>query len=75
MNLVKSAVVGILFVLGFALVCPVVMIAALMLLPPKGGGASVGWEPVSVMRSPLAWTILAAVFVIGFVWEYRRLAH
>ncbi len=75
MNVIKSAVVGMLLVFGFALASPLLAMAIAMLLPSPKGGGSWGWDPVSFVRSPLAWAILAAIFAAGFVWEYRRLAH
>lgn len=39
-------------------------------LPPA---ESYGWDPVSLFRqSVLIWMLLAAAFVIGYVWQYRR---
>ncbi len=75
MHIVKSAGVGLLCVLGIAIAAPFVAIAVAIFMPSPKGGGSWGWDPVSFIRSPLAWAIFAAVFVLGFLWEYRRLAH
>jgi len=69
----KSVGVGLLSVLGFALVSPLVFVAITLFLPAPREGGSWGWDPVAFIKSPLSWVILMLVFVTGFVWEYRHL--
>ena len=39
----------------------------------RGKGEAVGFDPVSFVRSfPLFWILPALIFLLGFVWEYRR---
>ncbi|MFY9912237.1 MAG: hypothetical protein WCF22_19945 [Candidatus Sulfotelmatobacter sp.] len=73
MNVVKSIVVGLLFVLGFAVISPLIALAVASVLPSSKDGGSWGWDPVWFARSPLAWAIIVVIFAAGAVWEYRRL--
>ena len=34
----------------------------------------VGWDPISFARTAPGWGILVLAFVVGFWWQYRRLA-
>jgi hypothetical protein len=72
MNLIKCITFGLVFVLGFALLCPFIFLAGAALRPAKAGGAW-GWDPVAFAKSPLCWLIVLIVFVAGFAWEFRRL--
>jgi hypothetical protein len=72
MNFIKCISFGLLFVLGFALLCPFLFLAAASFLPARPGNAW-GWDPVAFARSPLTWLILLVVFAVGFIWEFRRL--
>jgi hypothetical protein len=72
MNLIKCVTFGLVFVLGFTLLCPFIFLAIGLLLPANTGGAW-GWDPVAFARSPLCWLMLLMVFVSGFIWEFRRL--
>ena len=38
-------------------------------------GQTVAWDPISVIRHTVAWVILGLGFLVGFLWEYRRLSH
>ncbi|MGO9865399.1 MAG: hypothetical protein ACLPLR_17465 [Terriglobales bacterium] len=39
------------------------------------GEGSIGWDPISLWRAgPIVWFIPVLIFLIGFIWEYRRLA-
>lgn len=73
MNVVKSIVVGLLFVLGLAVISPLIALAVASVLPSPKHGGSWGWDPVWFARSPLAWAIIVVIFAAGAVWEYRRL--
>lgn len=73
MIFVKSIGVGLLFVLGFALVSPIIALSVLSFLPATKTGGSWGWDPASFVRTPLAWAIILAIFAAGSIWEYRRL--
>jgi hypothetical protein len=74
MVLVKSVCAGIaailVAVLGTALVIMIWLGVKARNLPD---GQSYGWDPISFFRgSALSWLLLTGVFLLGFVWEYRR---
>jgi hypothetical protein len=75
MKIVKSAVVGLLFVLGSALLIPILALIAVMMAPPAAVGTALGWDPVSFLKSPTGWALLALIFTAGFLWECRLLSH
>ena len=39
--------------------------------PKEQGAKAIGWDPISVIR-PGPVLIILAVFVAGFLWEFRR---
>lgn len=73
----KSALAGAVAVVAALLLTALIMIVTLTVesrnLP---GGQTIGWDPVTFYRnSGLAWITLALAFLIGFVWEYRRVSR
>jgi hypothetical protein len=66
MSLAKSACVGLLLVFGAAIVGPFVV----FLFAYSFGFWK--WDSVAFMKTPSAWLIVLAIFVAGFVWEWRR---
>lgn len=73
----KSVLVGLAAIFIAELIVIVAGITALFLIAsrqPSGSKGWIGWDPVSVARTPAGWMILVLAFVVGFWWEYRRLA-
>lgn len=73
MNLIKSIGVGLLFVVMAFLVLFVGVLAYLFFASSKDGVTTVGWDPVSFVKSPYSWITVLTSFALGFLWEYRRL--
>ncbi|MFI5115394.1 MAG: hypothetical protein ACHP8B_01715 [Terriglobales bacterium] len=73
MNLIKAIGVGLLFVVMAFLVLFVGVLAYLFFASSKDGVTTVGWDPVSFVKSPYSWIIVLTSFALGFLWEYRRL--
>ena len=40
----------------------------------NGEEGAIGWDPVAFARTPPGWLILLIAFLLGFWWQYRRLA-
>jgi hypothetical protein len=76
MVLVKSVFVGLAasFMAAFATVVGVIAYSVVESrnLPAN---STIGWDPVSFVRSPLSWVILGGPFLLGFVWKYRRVSR
>ena len=67
---VKSALAGILTVLGASFLIALVM-GAYMSITYHLEGGSIGWDPVS-LTSPFTWLVILATFFGGFFWKFRR---
>jgi uncharacterized BrkB/YihY/UPF0761 family membrane protein len=68
----KSIVAGLIAVFSVTLVLFVGIVSYLWVAASKEQGAgAVGWDPISVIR-PGPVLIILAVFVVGFLWEFRR---
>jgi hypothetical protein len=67
---IKSAIAGILAltVAGF------VSRATFFIKHRPDAEGTPGWDPISVMKSQIAWIINLVVFGAGFYWEFRRAA-
>jgi ethanolamine transporter EutH len=68
----KSFGVGLLAVL---VSIPIGFLLLGLILKVKSGLPSIGIDIVSLSRNVVARRVLLLVFVLGFLWEYRRLAH
>jgi hypothetical protein len=68
----KGIVAGIVAVFSVAVLLFVGIVTYLVVSPSKEQGeGAIGWDPVSVIR-PGPVLIILAVFVAGFLWEFRR---
>ena len=70
--ILTSIAVGVLAIVVALILTSIVMVTIVFVAPSPKDGTSLGWDPVSFMKSWLAWTISAAAFLAGFAWEYRR---
>ena len=68
----KSIVAGLVAVFSVAVLLFVGIVSYLWVLASKEQGAgAIGWDPISVVR-PAPLLIVMAVFVAGFLWQFRR---
>ncbi len=68
----KSIMAGLVAVFSVVLLLFVGIVSYLWVLTSKEQGAgAIGWDPISVIR-PGPVLIILAVFVAGFLWEFRR---
>jgi uncharacterized BrkB/YihY/UPF0761 family membrane protein len=68
----KSIAAGLVAVFSFLVLLFVGILSYLWILVSKEqGAAGIGWDPVSAV-SPGSVLIVLAVFVAGFLWQYRR---
>jgi hypothetical protein len=69
----KSAVAGIAAVFALAILTVFAMgIYVWIAFHPAGNGVA-QWDPISLTK-PLTWFVIIGVFLIGFFWEFRRVA-
>jgi ABC-type molybdate transport system permease subunit len=68
----KSLVAGTVAVTIAAVLSPIVMGIYFLVVYRPGANGAIGWDPTSFARQPLIWTTSALIFVVGFVWEFRR---
>ena len=68
----KSLVAGTVGVLIAAALSPIVMGIYFFLVYRSGTSETIGWDPTSLVKQPLIWTMAALVFMAGFAWEFRR---
>ena len=71
---VKSLVVGIAAVVIATILSPFLMGLYLYIAYKPKENEAIGWDPISFTKRPVAWLIIALIFVAGFVWEFRRAA-
>jgi len=62
----KSALAGIAAVVALAILT--ISVAS----HPAGNGVA-QWDPIS-LTSPLTWLVIIGAFLVGFFWEFRRVA-
>lgn len=67
----KSLVAGTVGVAIAAALSPIVM-GSYFFVYRSGTSETIGWDPTSLAKQPLIWTMAALVFVAGFAWEFRR---
>jgi hypothetical protein len=70
---VKSLGAGIIALVIATILSPFIVGLYLQIAYPTRDVA-VGWDPVSFAKWPPAWFIGAAIFMTGFLWEFRRTA-
>ena len=74
MHLVKSILVGRFFLVATFILLPLALLIGYALLTHSQNRTAVAYDPVSIARSyPLLWVLAILVFLLGFVWEHRRL--
>jgi len=71
---VKSLVAGIAAVVIATILPPFLMGLYLYIAYKPKENEAIGWDPISFTKQPVAWLIIALIFVAGFVWEFRRAA-
>jgi hypothetical protein len=67
----KSAAVGMLALMGTALMAAVV----LFLIYRPYGSRAIAFDPIRLSRSPLLWILALSVFGVGCYFEFRRLTR
>jgi uncharacterized BrkB/YihY/UPF0761 family membrane protein len=68
----KSIMAGLVTVLSLTVLLFVGIVIRLWVSASKEQGAkAIGWDPISLIR-PGPVLIILAVFVAGFLWEFRR---
>lgn len=72
MAYLKSIIAGIAAVVIAAALSPIVMGIYFYFVYGRGADETTGWDPTSFVKQPLIWTMTTAIFVAGFVWEFRR---
>jgi hypothetical protein len=70
----KSLVAGMAALAMAAALAPILMGIYFYIVYRPGASEAVGWDPTSFARQPQLWVITAAIFMTGFIWEFRR-AH
>ena len=68
----KSLVAGTVGVVMAAALSPIVMGIYFLFVYRSGSSEAIGWDPTSLVKQPLIWTMAALAFVAGFAWEFRR---
>jgi hypothetical protein len=68
----KSLIAGSVAVVIAAALSPIVMGIYFYFVYSRGTDETTGWDPTSLVRQPLIWTVTAVIFMAGFVWEFRR---
>ncbi|HXM08622.1 MAG TPA: hypothetical protein VN946_01595 [Terriglobales bacterium] len=68
----KSIVAGLAAVFSFAVLFLLGVVIYLVVSAPKERGeGAIGWDPIALIR-PGPMLIILAVFVAGFLWEFRH---
>jgi hypothetical protein len=71
----KSVLAGLVAVFSVAVLLFIGMaIYFSILTSTEHGKGAIGWDPISVVRPGLV-IIIVAVFVAGFLWEFRRVSR
>ncbi|MGA8313222.1 MAG: hypothetical protein WB755_24575 [Terriglobales bacterium] len=68
----KSLVAGLAAVLLAIMLLPFVMAIYLRIVYKPFGNEVAGWDPIGLARWPVAWAAGTLIFLIGFIWEFRR---
>ena len=69
----KSLVAGTVAVAIAAAISPILMGFYFFVVYRPGADEAIGWDPTSFVKQPLIWAIAALIFLVAFVWEFRRL--
>jgi len=69
---VKSLAAGIIAVVLATLLSS--LLIGLYLAYKSRQSEAIGLDLISFAKTPLAWLIVAVIFMVGFVWEFRRAA-
>lgn len=73
----KCLLAGVLVVAATAVISPILVLIGLAinnLFRASANNMSIGWDPFSLIKQPSISLVafVAACFLIGFLWEYRR---
>jgi hypothetical protein len=75
---VKSILAGLLALIVVPVCLLVIVVVGLVIYalvhPTSSFDGSVGWDPIRIPMNPVLWSVPVLIFLIGFIWEYRRLA-
>jgi hypothetical protein len=75
LTILKCCLVGLLTVLIGAMIS-IMSIIGFLFAKARAEGHGVGWDPISMFRnSAIPWILLAGAFLVGFLWEYRKVAR
>jgi hypothetical protein len=69
----KTAIAGIIAVVVFIILFPLIGIPIYRLATQPKPNMVVGWDPIAAARSPVTWVAIFVVFCAGGLWELRRL--
>jgi hypothetical protein len=70
----KSLFAGLIAVIVASILSPFVMALYLYLFRRPSLSETIGWDPISFGRQPFSWLLGTLIFLLGFLWEFRR-AH
>ncbi len=70
----KSVIAGILTLVLFAVLAPVIVPPVIRFAYRLEEGAQVSWDLRFLSKSPVFWTLVLLIFGLGFYWEFRRLS-
>jgi len=69
----KSALAGIAAVVALAILTIFVTVVYVSVASHPAGNGVAQWDPIS-LTSPLTWLVIIGAFLVGFFWEFRRVA-
>jgi hypothetical protein len=72
MKFLKGIVAGAVSVVVGAVVIAFAAIIVLRFMPSPGGRVPIATHLVELSKTPIAWIVAFALFLYGFVGEYRR---
>jgi uncharacterized BrkB/YihY/UPF0761 family membrane protein len=75
---VKSILAGLLALVVVPVCLLVIVVVGMVIyaaVHQTPGEGSIGWDPISLIRmNPMLWSVPVSIFLVGFIWEYWRLA-
>jgi len=73
---VKSLVMGLAAAVAALILSPFAILLYFVARYRPTGDEAIGWDPVSLLQRPPIWLVIliSAMFIVGFVWEFRRAA-
>jgi hypothetical protein len=67
----KSIVAGLVAVFSVAVLFVIGVVITVLISAKKEGEGAIGWDPIALVR-PAPMILVLAIFVAGFLWEFRR---